>query len=135
AAHRVRHSFPTRRSSDLFQLLENGERVRVRGDLPTVGAPSAGAQLDQLLSKPLGWSRFAFWLGTVTDRLVYGNALWLPVREDRGVVGLRRERWRNVRWVEEGSDGLPLWYDLSADGRGFGPSRRVSADDVVHFGR
>lgn len=119
----------------VFQLLENGERVRVRGDLPTVGAPSAGAQLDQLLSTPLGWSRFAFWLGTVTDRLVYGNALWLPVREDRGVVGLRRERWRNVRWVEEGSDGLPLWYDLSADGRGFGPSRRVSADDVVHFGR
>lgn len=120
----------------VFELDADGERRRVRGDLPTQGAPSAGARLDNILTHPEKLSRFNFWKGTATDRLVYGNALWLPRWESGGMpVGLRRERWRNVQSVPEGSDGQPLYYQITTDSRGFGGSRRYAADEVIHLGR
>lgn len=119
-------------------LDDAGERVRVRSDVPTPGPRSMAARLDQVLQNPVGLSRFSFWNGLMIDRLVYGNALAEKLRDGStsdGIAGLQRIRWRNVAWVEEGSDGLPLYYDIRRGSSPYGQIRRVGPDDVIHFGR
>src|SRR5690606_41805954 len=93
---------------------------------------------SDLLQNPVGLSRFSFWNGLMIDRLVYGNALAEKLRDGStsdGIAGLQRIRWRNVAWVEEGSDGLPLYYDIHRGSSPYGQIRRVGPDDVIHFGR
>lgn len=121
----------------VFELSEDGRRRRVRGDVPTTpGRPLAGESLDRLLRKPENYSRFAHWFGTGVDRLVYGNALWELERDAGGgpPVSVRRERWRNVRWVDEASDGTPRFYEIGKSYR-YGKNRRLAPDEVIHFGR
>nr|MBO2500955.1 phage portal protein [Acidimicrobiia bacterium] len=122
----------------VYALDEAGERRRVRSDVPTRGPRSAAMQLDWILHHPVGLSQFAFWRGLMIDRLIYGNALAEIIRgssTSAGIEGLQRIRWRNVAWVEEDADGLPLYYEIRKGKNPYGTTRRIGPDDVIHFGR
>lgn len=129
----------------VYALDERGRKDRVRGDVPARGRPGAGAQLDRLLSNPVGRSRFALWNATLVDRLVYGNALWEILRPlDGGLpTGIRRIRWRDVTEIVEASDGTVAAYGIVERPATVGlttpitlPTRNrvLAAGDVVHFG-
>ena len=119
-----------------YELDAGGERQRVRGDLPgSDPTVPGGAQLDRLLHLPAprtsAWSlRFATWV----DRMIYGNALWIPER-DRGtgtVQAIRRAPWRTVT-VFPAADGItPFVYRVQPTHS----TRPVdyAPGDVVHFG-
>lgn len=120
----------------VYELAEKGRRKRVRGDLPTTpGSRRAGEQLDILMRRPdPSLSRFAYWHGTVIDRLVYGDALSQKQRDSGTVTALVRKRWRDVVHVEQ-REGKVLYYELSAGGIIGGRPERLVPDDVVHFGK
>src|SRR5690606_18824514 len=91
-----------------------------------------------ILHHPVGLSQFAFWRGLMIDRLIYGNALAEIIRgssTSAGIEGIQRIRWRNVAWVEEDADGLPLYYEIRKGNNPYGATRRIGPDDVIHFGR
>jgi HK97 family phage portal protein len=74
---------------------------------------------------------------TMIDRLVYGNALWLILRDSFGAPnGFRRIRWRDMLRVIPDADGMPMLYEYRPwNGFSFGPLERVSVRDVIHFGQ
>jgi HK97 family phage portal protein len=74
--------------------------------------------------------------GTLIDRLVYGNALWIMRRSSMGAVtGLRRIRWRDVYRVEPDADGWPVAYWWRPwNGFTYGPMVITPVTDCIHFG-
>lgn len=119
----------------VYELRERGRRRRVRGDEPSTPGLRAGEQLDLLVRRPDSTlSRFAYWHGSMVDRLIYGNALSAKTRDSGAVTGLRRKRWRDVTHVEQ-KDGQVLYYELSPGGLIGGRPERLVPDDVVHFGK
>ncbi len=122
-----------------FSTDAKGHFVRERGDLPgTTGAPTGPQRLDKLLRNGFsGLSRNAMFGGTMIDRLVYGNGLWLILRDSFGAPnGFRRIRWRDVLRVIPDSNGMPLAYEWRPwNGFMFGPLVQVEARDVIHFGQ
>jgi HK97 family phage portal protein len=113
----------------VFELDADGNRTRVRSDLPsTPGRLTAGAQLDQLLRQPdPGRSRHASLRSMVTSRLVHGNALWEIVRERGRITALRPHPWPRTVAADDR-------YELHPSGWG-GDIRRLAPEDVIHFGR
>lgn len=108
--------------------------VRVRDDVATPGRNSTGQVLARLLRAPNDFcSGVALLRSTMTDRLVFGNALWVIERDLTGTpAAIWYVPWEHVTVVTGGE--LPvIAYEvrpfLSADARAFAP------DDVVHFGR
>jgi HK97 family phage portal protein len=116
---------------------EDGNKQRIRSDTPqTPGRPSAGVQLDRILSKPdYRLSQMAMVAGTIKERLVYGNAIWEIVTDGAGGLpnGVRRISWRNVTEVKEDGWGNPVYYKISPRGQ-LGQSRTLMPEQVVHFG-
>jgi HK97 family phage portal protein len=115
----------------VFEFDDDGNRTRVRSDLPqrTSGPLTAGQQLDALLRQPdPERSRQASVRGAVTSRLVHGNAAWEIVRERGRISALKPHPWATgIRWVDD-------HYEVNPTGWG-GERRRLSPDDVIHFGR
>jgi HK97 family phage portal protein len=123
----------------VYDLDERGRKERIRGDVPlTPGRPTGGQQLDRLLDAPAGRvSRNAQMRATLVDRLVYGNALWEIERQFGQVTATPRIRWRAVRRVIEGTDGLPQSYVVKQDQRlssAGSEVRYLAPDSVIHFG-
>lgn len=118
-----------------YELDERGRKRRVRGDVGGRGRPSAGANLDRLLSAPVdGISRNAMIGATVRDRRIYGNALWEIERGPGSFpTGLRRIRWRDVVRVREDDLGNVTAYVVKS-GDGFHKTRALLPADVIHFG-
>lgn len=119
----------------VYVLDENGDRTRVRSDLPgSIGRNSAGQALDALLRAPdpgVLMSAGEWWRRIVRDRWVYGNALVEKQRDASGrIVALPPVPWKRVA-VETGDRVPVLWYTVS----GSKASRQISPLDVVHFGR
>lgn len=119
-----------------YQNDDQGFPVRVRSDVAqTPGAPTGPVLLDAFNRRPSQTlSRFAHWKGTVTDRLVYGNALWNIVDRPGYPTEAIRKRWRSVIDVPTDSNGFPAEYVL-AERDYFGDQTRLAAGDVVHFGQ
>jgi HK97 family phage portal protein len=120
-----------------YQLDAKGRKQRIRSDISTPGRPTSGQVLDRLLQRPAaGMSRNAMYGGTMIDRLVYGNALWIIDRDSYGVPSqLRRVRWRDMLRVVPDEDGAPVSYQYRPwNGLMYGPDRLVAAGDVIHFG-
>ncbi len=121
----------------VYQLDAKGRKQRIRSDISTPGRPTSGQNLDRLLQKPAaGMSKNAMYGGTMIDRLVYGNALWIIVRDPYGVPQqLRRVRWRDMLRVVPDSDGAPVAYQYRPwNGLMYGDLTTISAVDVIHFG-
>lgn len=137
----------------VYELDVDGNRKRVRGDLPLPGRPSAGAALDNLLRRPEpGVSRREWLTKLMVDRLVYGNALAIVERDQGAVVGIWHVPWRKVA-VKEGTDVPILFYEIRGDSwlgvsnlerqgiRIGGPLEStkgaiaVVPEDAIHFGR
>src|SRR4051812_20988538 len=113
-----------------------GNKQRFRSDIPqTPGRPSAGVQLDRLLNQPgQRISRMAMFVGTLRERIIYGNGLWEIVGGDLGLpTSLRRISWRNVDEVNEDGYGNVNYYKISPRGE-IGSQRILYPDQVVHFG-
>ena len=123
----------------VFQVDAQGRNYRVRGDLPGgAGRPTGPQQLDKLLTNGFaGMSRNAMFGGTMIDRLVYGNALWVILRDTFNTPsGFRRIRWRDTLRVIPDGYGMPLAYEYRPwNGYMYGPIERVAASDVIHFGQ
>jgi HK97 family phage portal protein len=120
-----------------FSTDANGHFVRERGDVTSAGRPSGPQQLDKLLRNGFsGLSRNAMFGGTMIDRLVYGNALWMIQRDTFGSPnGFKRIRWRDMLRVIPDADGMPLAYEWRPwNGYSYGPVTTVVARDVIHFG-
>jgi HK97 family phage portal protein len=127
----------------VYQNDEEGFPVRVRSDISSPGAPTSGQRLDALLQSGYQgnqpgqqMSRKAMITGTLIDRLVYGNALWIIRRDAMGQpVGLRRIRWRDVYRVEPDKDGWPVSYWWRPwNGLYYGPMQITPVSDCIHFG-
>jgi HK97 family phage portal protein len=128
---------------NVYQTDKEGFPVRVRSDVVAQGRPSAAQALDTLLTSGFQgqqsgqrMSRKGMITGTLVDRLVYGNAMWLMIRDGVGnVTGLRRIRWRDVLRVEPDQDGWPIAYWWRPwNGYYYGPIQITPAADVIHFG-
>lgn len=126
----------------VYQHDEDGFPVRIQAN-QTVGAPTSGQRLDNLLQNGYQgqqsgqvMSRKAMISGTLIDRLVYGNALWIMRRDSTGnVIGLRRIRWRDVYRVEPDMDGWPVAYWWRPwNGLYYGPMQITPVSDCIHFG-
>lgn len=121
----------------VFGFDADANKQRYRYDLPqTPGRPSAGVQLDRMLSAPSqNVSRMSSVGNTLRERLILGNALWEIKRDLGGGIptGLEPVSWLNVNRVEEDGWGNPLWYEIAPRGKA-GPARRLFPQDVIHFG-
>lgn len=118
----------------VYALNGDGEKERIRGDLPKPGPSSPGERLDQLLQTPTRGSRFSMIKGTVTERLVLGNSLWEIVRDGSSQpADLDPIRWRDVQRIHEDDVGNVLYYELRRR-EGEQRSRKLLPADVVHFG-
>lgn len=117
----------------VFKLNADASRERVRGDLPgTVGRPSAGAGLDNLLRNPAPQtSRRRLLQRMLVDRGVYGNGLW-SIDRDSGY--LWHVPWRRVH-VQEGESVEILYYEIDGALGHMGSASRpkLVPEDVVHF--
>ncbi len=109
----------------------------------TAGAPSAAQRLSTLLNSGYKglqqgqqMSRKAMISGTLIDRIVYGNALWIFRRNSTGaIVGLRRVRWRDMYRVEPDKDGWPVAYWWRPwNGLYYGPMQITPVSECIHFG-
>ena len=127
----------------VYQNDPDGFPVRVRSDVSSAGAPTAAARLDGLLQNGYKgqqpgqqMSRKAMITGTLIDRLVYGNALWIIQRDGMGgITGFRRIRWRDVYRVEPDMDGWPVAYWWRPwNGLYYGPMQITPVSDCIHFG-
>lgn len=124
----------------VFAKNDDGDPERVFYDWPvTPGRPTGAQVLDGLLRFPAGGiSRQAMVRATLVDRLVQGNGLWEILPGSPTPSGLQRIRWRALRNVVEGTDGLPLIYEIAdtqSSQAWTGRTRKLSPIDVVHFGR
>jgi HK97 family phage portal protein len=118
---------------------EDGNKQRIRSDTPqTPGRPSAGVQLDRILSKPdYRLSQMAMVAGTIKERLVYGNAIWEIVTDGAGGLpnGVRRISWRNVTEVKEDGWGNPVYYKIAPTGQyDASRARTLMPEQLIHFG-
>lgn len=115
----------------VYQLLADGQRERVRSDVPgSPGRPTGGQQLDQLLRQPapqVGPVRLI--KRTVLNKLVYGNGLWTMDRNGAGVPSaLYHVPWRKVT-VHSGELTPVLAFEV----RGALKAKTYAPDDCVHF--
>lgn len=114
----------------VYTLDENGDRERIRGDLPVQGAPSSGAILDSMLRRPNEFdSGYRTRLNAHTDLGIYGNALWTKVRRRDRVRELHHVPWAKVS-VILGETRPIAGYEIHGSG---GKSKYVAPDDVIHF--
>ncbi|WP_344464193.1 phage portal protein [Kitasatospora kazusensis] len=118
----------------VYQLDSQGNRRRVRGDLPGVtGRPNTGQALDSLMRLPEPGVARAEWVRKVmVSRMVYGNALCQQERP--GNTGMPNALWyipwRRVQ-VITGEDVPILGYRVT----GSKGERIFAVDETVHFGR
>jgi HK97 family phage portal protein len=133
----------------VYQLDKDGQRSRVRGDLPgQQGAPSAGVLLDRLLSVPEPEINTGVqtWLRKIIiDRAIFGNALVVKERNSSGrIIALWHIPWSRVTVVPGentpilkytvGAFNSPDSVALTSSSNG-GNTRDFSPLDVIHFGR
>ena len=113
----------------VYALDENGDRERLRGDLPRPGAPSSGARLDTLLRRPnRHQSGFRLRHLTHTDLGIYGNALLTKGRGPNGIDALYHVPWARVS-VVLGEETPIAAYEVLGSG---GKRRTIHPDDVIH---
>lgn len=117
----------------LFQMLPDGGRIRVRGDVPgIVGRPSAAQQIDYLFHTPAPRiSRRRLIAKTVADLMIYGNGLWTIDRLPGAAApsAIWHAPWRKIV-VHEGDQIPVLSYEL----RGQTGSNHFDPDSCVAFG-
>jgi HK97 family phage portal protein len=116
----------------VYQLKADGQRERVRGDLPAgPGRPSAGVALDNLLRNPSPrYGRQRLWRATATDYLIFDNAMWAFDRDpgSGAIMGLYRVPWSKVTVIEGDVEPI-LGYKV----RGNKTDRFFAPEDVIHF--
>lgn len=118
----------------LIQVDAEGEKKRVRGDVPSPGPYSTAANLDRLLNQPSGRiSRSAFYSSTVRSRMILGNALWELKRPAGGGVAtaLVQIPMAACEHIEQDSWGNVAYYRVRDPNRKL---RTIFPADVVHFG-
>lgn len=122
----------------VFEFDSEGNRKRVRGDLPgSAGRPSAGAALDKLLRTPEPLVSTNEWLGKVMlDRLVFGNALIVKEKTESGSLArLWHVPWQRV--VVQTGETVPIeHYEIGGTVGNIAPSGpRFIPEEVIHLGR
>lgn len=120
-----------------YQLDAKANKERIRSDLPaTPGRPSAGVQLDRILSHPLGPSRAAVFGTTMRERLIFGKSLWEILNDGGLPYGLQRIPWKNVEHVEYDGEGGVKYYDVRGDSTFLAAGRRriIRGENTIHFG-
>jgi HK97 family phage portal protein len=107
----------------LWELLDNGQEEQVR-DHP----------LLRLLQRPnLHYTGPILWMATLMDWSVDGNAYWLKIRDQDGIV---RELWWVPHWLIEpvsnpDDPSVFVWYYAYSPGDS--EPLRIDPNDVVHF--
>lgn len=112
---------------NVFELLADGQRERIRYDLPgQTGRPSRAHDLDRLLHTAPAIERGGpqrRMRRTAVDYLVHGNAIWV-IESD----GLWHVPWRKINVIE--GDTVPiLGYEIIG-GTG---NRMLAPEQVIHF--
>lgn len=114
----------------VYELLADGQRKHIRGDLPGgAGRPTGGQQLDSLLTHPapqISQSRLIKRMEL--NKLVYGNGMWSIERNGPMISGLYHVPWRRVTVVE--GEMLPV---IAYEIQGMWNKRVLAPEDVVHF--
>jgi HK97 family phage portal protein len=109
----------------VYELLADGQRRACRYDVPQRGPDNAGRRLDKELNAPVnGIGPQRRMRATVTDYLIYGNALW-DTAEPEGTYHIP---WHRVEVIE--GDRVPiLGYKI----KGSKKDRFLAPEDVIHF--
>ncbi len=115
----------------VYELNGDGDRERVRGDLPVQGAPSAAAQLDSILRRPnRDLSGFRLRHLVHTDLGIYGNGLIVKGRDAKNRVdALYHVPWARVS-VILGKDRPIVGFEVQGTA---GQKRTIHPEDAVHF--
>jgi HK97 family phage portal protein len=104
----------------LWQQLENGQEEHVREH-----------PLLRLLQKPNEfYTGVILWMSTVLDWMVDGNAYWLKLRDQDGIV---RELWWVPHWLIEPRSERDDTFITHYEYRPGTEALNLSPDDVVHF--
>lgn len=109
----------------VYELMADGQRKIMRHDLPSRGVDSVAVRLDRELNAPAGrvgpQRRMR---STVTDYLLYGNALW-DISQPEGTYHVP---WNRIDPIE--GDYVPiLGYRI----KGSKKDRFLAPEDVIHF--
>lgn len=109
----------------VYELMADGQRKIARYDLPSSGPDGAAVRLDKELNAPvnrIGPQRRV--RATVTDYLLYGNALW-DISQPEGTYHVP---WSRIEVLE--GDYVPiLGYRIKGNKR----DRYLAPEDVIHF--
>lgn len=96
---------------------------------------AAATPLAELFRKPnRRHSPFFFWLWTVSTHELYGEAIWIKARPDRGAPPVELWPMHPTNVVTQRDEDGVLWYVLYAGSGGAGqPVIAYPEQDVVHF--
>lgn len=114
----------------VYELLADGQRKHIRGDLPGgAGRPTGGQQLDNLLTLPAPQTSQSRLVKRMElNKLIYGNGMWSIEKTGPSVTGLYHVPWRRVAVVE--GDQLPV---IAYEIKGMYGKRILGPEEVVHF--
>ena len=128
----------------VYELQADGQRQRARWDLPgKPGRNSAAVDLDRKINgrSPNGWGPQKRMRRTMTDYLIYGNALWNFQPE-----GIYFIPWRKLQVHQNSAGDIDAFEVISTGGSagfgatpaqqrayGLGNGRYLMPEDCVHF--